>query len=138
MARELGELLGLEHELRLGLQRGEFSVHYQPRDLDSRAARSSASRRCCAGNSPTRGPVPPGQFIPVAEATGLIEPLGEFVLREACDQAARWAEAGLLPESFVTWVNVSGKQLSAGGIGKLVRSALDEARRSSPPSSASR
>ena len=72
------------------LQRGEFSVHYQPEiDLEQRA-RSSASRRCCAGRSPTRGPVPPDQFIPIAEATGLIMPLGEFVLREACAQTARW------------------------------------------------
>ena len=68
--------------------------------------------------------MPPSQFIPVAESSGLIQQLGEFVLRAACDQAARWSEAALLPEDFVVWVNVSAKQLTAGGVGKLVRNAL--------------
>ena len=123
MGRELGDLFGIEHELRLGLQRGEFSVHYQPQiSLESREI--VGVEALLRWQSPTRGPVPPGQFIPVAESTGLIEPLGEFVLREACSQTARWAEEDLLPESFVVWVNVSAKQLTAGGIGKLVRSAL--------------
>ena len=77
-------------------------------------------------HSPTRGEVPPARFIPVAEATGLILPLGEFVLREACDQAAGWRRDGLLREPFVTWVNLSGKQLSAGGVDVLVRKVLDD------------
>ena len=71
--------------------------------------------------SPTRGEVPPDQFIPVAEGTGLILPLGEFVLREACTQTAQWRSDGVLPERFITWVNVSGRQLSAGGIDALVQ-----------------
>ncbi len=126
MARELGELLGLEHELRLGLQRGEFSVHYQPE--------ISLDGDCILGvealvrwTSPTRGPVSPGQFIPVAEATGLIVPLGELVLREACTRTAQWRREAILPEPFVTWVNVSGKQLSSGGICALVREVLEDA-----------
>jgi diguanylate cyclase (GGDEF)-like protein/PAS domain S-box-containing protein len=126
MARELGELLGLEHELRLGLQRREFSVHFQPAiDLSSEAI--VGVEALLRWHSPTRGDIPPGQFIPIAEATGLIHPLGEFVLREACAQTAKWALDGLLPEPFVTWVNLSGKQVSAGGIAKLVRSALEAA-----------
>jgi diguanylate cyclase (GGDEF)-like protein/PAS domain S-box-containing protein len=126
MARELGELLGLEHELRLGLQRKEFSVHYQPAiDLSSEAI--VGVEALLRWHSPARGDIPPGQFIPIAEATGLIQPLGEFVLREACAQTARWARDGLLPEPFVTWVNLSGKQVSAGGIAKLVRSSLEAA-----------
>jgi EAL domain-containing protein (putative c-di-GMP-specific phosphodiesterase class I) len=55
----------------------------------------------------------------------LIHPLGEFVMHEACQQTAQWLRDGLLPEPFVTWVNVSGKQLSDGGIDVLVRSVLD-------------
>jgi EAL domain-containing protein (putative c-di-GMP-specific phosphodiesterase class I) len=52
-------------------------------------------------------------------------PLGEFVLAEACRQTAEWCREGLLPDPFVTWVNLSGKQLSHGGIGELVQDALE-------------
>jgi diguanylate cyclase (GGDEF)-like protein/PAS domain S-box-containing protein len=124
MARELGELLGLEHELRLGLERGEFSVHYQQEiDLESRAI--VGVEALLRWTSPTRGVVGPADFIPVAEATGLIGALGEFVLREACRQTAQWCRDLVLPERFVTWVNLSGKQLSAGGVSQLVRAALE-------------
>jgi diguanylate cyclase (GGDEF)-like protein/PAS domain S-box-containing protein len=125
MARELGELLGLEHELRLGLQRGEFTLHYQPEvDLDN--GDIVGVEALVRWNSPRRGLVPPDRFIPVAEATGLILGLGEFVLREACDQTARWRAEGVLPERFVVWVNLSGKQLSAGGISRTVKAALQD------------
>ena len=127
MGREMGDLFGIEQELRLGLQRGEINVHYQPQiSLENREI--VGVEALLRWRSPTRGPVPPSQFIPIAESTGLIDPLGEFVLRESCDQLARWARDGLLPESFVVWVNVSAKQLTAGGVGKLVRSALADAR----------
>ena len=62
--------------------------------------------------SPSRGPVPPSRFIPIAEATGLILPLGEQVLREACRQTADWRRRGLLPHGFVTWVNSPARQLA--------------------------
>jgi EAL domain-containing protein (putative c-di-GMP-specific phosphodiesterase class I) len=57
----------------------------------------------------------------------MIGSLGEFVLREACLQTARWCRDELLPERFVTWVNLSGKQLSAGGVSELVQDALEAA-----------
>jgi diguanylate cyclase (GGDEF)-like protein/PAS domain S-box-containing protein len=125
MAREFGELLGLEHDLRLGLQRDEFTVHYQPEvalDSDEIVGVEALLR----WSSPTRD-IPPVRFIPVAEATGLILPLGEFVLREACKQTAAWRRDGLVSDSFVTWVNLSGRQLSAGGISDLVHDALNAA-----------
>jgi diguanylate cyclase (GGDEF)-like protein len=126
MARELGELLGLEHELRLGLQRGEFALHYQP-EVNLENGAIVGVEALLRWNSPRRGLVPPDRFISVAEATGLILPLGEFVLREACLQTARWREEGVLPENFVTWVNLSGRQLAGAGIGSVVRSALAQA-----------
>ncbi|MDX6661793.1 MAG: hypothetical protein QOJ55_2615, partial [Solirubrobacteraceae bacterium] len=125
MARELGELLGLEHELRLGLQRGEFTLHYQP-EISLNDDAIVGVEALVRWTSPTRERVSPAQFIPIAEASGLIIPLGEFVLREACAQTARWRAQGILPEPFVTWVNLSGKQLSAGGVAALVGSVLQD------------
>jgi diguanylate cyclase (GGDEF)-like protein/PAS domain S-box-containing protein len=126
MARGLGESLGVEHELRLGLERGELSLHYQP-ELDLETHKMVGVEALVRWQSPTRGSVPPDRFIPVAEASGLIMPLGEFVLREACGQTAIWCKDGLLPEGFVTWVNVSGKQLTGGGLAELVRRVLKDA-----------
>jgi diguanylate cyclase (GGDEF)-like protein/PAS domain S-box-containing protein len=126
MDRALGELLGFEHELRLGLQREEFTVHYQPEvALDGTSV--VGVEALLRWNSPTRGSVPPSMFIPAAEATGLIMPLGEFVVREACDQTARWRRDGVIKEPFNTWVNLSGKQLSAGGIDELILNTLEQA-----------
>ena len=124
MARELGELLGLEHELRLGLKRGQFKVHYQPL-VDLEAGVVIGVEALLRWYSPSRGVVPPSRFIPVAETTGLIMALGEFVLKEACRQTGEWRTAELLPEPFTTWVNLSGKQLSAGGMSALVRRTLE-------------
>jgi diguanylate cyclase (GGDEF)-like protein/PAS domain S-box-containing protein len=121
MTRELGELLGIEHELRLGLERGEFALRYQPMiDVDNE--RLIGVEALLRWEAPMRGEVPPGRFIPIAEATGLIIPLGEFVVRQACKQAAAWqiGADGL----FVTWVNVSVKQLAAGGFHAVVKDAL--------------
>jgi diguanylate cyclase (GGDEF)-like protein/PAS domain S-box-containing protein len=131
MARKAGELLGVEHELRLGLQRGEFGLHYQP-EIELATERIVGVEALLRWQSPTRGSVPPARFIPIAEATGLILLLGEFVLREACLQAAEWRRAGLVADSFVTWVNVSAKQLGNGTLATVVRSALEAA--SLPPS----
>jgi diguanylate cyclase (GGDEF)-like protein/PAS domain S-box-containing protein len=126
MAEEFGETLELEHELREGIERGELTLHYQP-EIDLTTRRVVGVEALVRWESPRRGLVSPGDFIPVAEATGLIMPLGELVLREACRQTATWRSEGLAPDSFVTWVNLSGRQLSAGGVSKIVRAALDEA-----------
>jgi diguanylate cyclase (GGDEF)-like protein/PAS domain S-box-containing protein len=121
-----GELLELEQELRLGLERDEFALHYQP-EVAIDGSSIVGVEALLRWRSPTRGLVPPARFIPLAERTGLILPLGEFVLREACHQAARWRRELSLTEPFVMWVNVSAKQLSAGGITALVRQSLDDA-----------
>ena len=123
MAKGVGELLGIEQELRLGLDRDEFSLHYQP-EIDLETAEIVGAEALLRWHSPTRGLVPPARFIPIAETTGLILPLGEFVLRQACAQAADWRRDGFVSETFVTWVNVSAKQLS--GLQKVVQDALDE------------
>jgi predicted signal transduction protein with EAL and GGDEF domain len=125
MARAVGELLGLEYELRRALEQGEIKVHYQP-EVDVKSRRIVGVEALARWHSPTRGSVPPLRFIPVAEATGLIMPLGELVLRSACAQTASWRREGMLPDPFVTWVNLSGVQLAAGGLAALVRDTLRE------------
>jgi diguanylate cyclase (GGDEF)-like protein/PAS domain S-box-containing protein len=125
MAREFGELLGLEQELRVGLERGEFILHYQP-EIGLESGTIVGVEALVRWESPTRGLTPPMLFIPLAEESGLIVRLGEYVLREACAQTARWRAAGFLPERFVTWVNVSGKQIATGRLHTLVHEVLDE------------
>jgi diguanylate cyclase (GGDEF)-like protein/PAS domain S-box-containing protein len=124
MARAVGELLGLEYELRLALEHGEIKVHYQP-EIDVKSRQIVGVEALARWHSPKRGSVPPLRFIPVAEANGLILPLGEHVLRTACAQTAQWRDDGVLPDPFVTWVNLSGVQLSAGGLARLVQSILE-------------
>jgi diguanylate cyclase (GGDEF)-like protein/PAS domain S-box-containing protein len=123
MTKGVGELLGIEQELRVALERGEFSLHYQP-EIDLDTGKIVGAEALLRWHSPTRGLVPPARFIPIAEATGLILPLGEFVLRQACAQAAAWRNAGLSSDTFVTWVNVSARQLS--GLQRVVHQALEE------------
>jgi diguanylate cyclase (GGDEF)-like protein/PAS domain S-box-containing protein len=126
MAQEFGALLELEHELRDGIERGELTLHYQP-EIDLGTRRIVGVEALVRWSSPSRGLVSPGDFIPVAEATGLIMPLGELVLAEACRQTAQWRRDGLVSDDFVTWVNLSGRQLSAGGVSTVVQRALGEA-----------
>jgi diguanylate cyclase (GGDEF)-like protein/PAS domain S-box-containing protein len=126
MAQEFGQTLALEHELRDAIERGELTLHYQP-EIDLTTRRVVGVEALVRWESPRRGLVSPGEFIPVAEATGLIMPLGELVLGKACSQTAEWRREGLVPDSFVTWVNLSGRQLSAGGVSGVVRRALDQA-----------
>jgi len=126
MAREFGETLGLEHELRLGLQGDEFEVYYQP-EVDPAHGEIVGVEALVRWRSPERGLVSPGDFIPAAEASGLIGPLGDYVLDQACSQTASWLSESILPERFITWVNLSGRQLSSGGICERVRGALEAA-----------
>jgi diguanylate cyclase (GGDEF)-like protein len=123
MARDLGEQLGLEYEMRQGLAQGEFSVHYQP-ELSVETRQIVGVEALLRWSSPSRGEVAPARFIPVAEASGLILQLGEYVLVEACARAAAWRAGGLVGDDFTVWVNLSGRQLSAGGVDDLVMRAL--------------
>ena len=111
----------VERELRSALERGELSLYYQPQ-LDLETDRFTAVEALVRWHHPKRGLVLPGEFVPVAEASGLIHHLGAWVLREACCQAQAWREHGL---TLAMGVNVSPAQLRhPDGLG-----AVDEALR---------
>jgi diguanylate cyclase (GGDEF)-like protein/PAS domain S-box-containing protein len=98
----------LEESLRRALERQEFVVHYQPK-INLRTGEISGAEALLRWTHPTRGPVPPGQFIPVAEDCGLILPIGTWVLHQACQQAQAWVDAGLPLGTMA--VNISAMQL---------------------------
>jgi EAL domain-containing protein (putative c-di-GMP-specific phosphodiesterase class I) len=98
------ERQSIEESLRRALEQQEFSVHYQPK-VDLRTGKITGAEALIRWMHPTQGPVSPAQFIPVAEDSGLIRPIGKWVLREACNQARVWADAGL-PAATIA-VNVS-------------------------------
>jgi diguanylate cyclase (GGDEF)-like protein len=118
------ERLELENGLRRALAEGQFLLHYQPK-VDVRTGRIDAAEALIRWRHPERGLVPPANFIPVAEETGLIIPIGEWVLREACRQAALWQAEGLRPLPVA--VNLSAAQFRQGTLKEVVRSALADA-----------
>jgi diguanylate cyclase (GGDEF)-like protein/PAS domain S-box-containing protein len=104
------ESRSLERDLRHALERNQLKLHYQ-RKVDLKTGAIIGAEALLRWMHPVRGVVPPGQFIPVAEDTGLIVPIGAWVLREACAQARSWADAGV-PARTVS-VNISGVQLES-------------------------
>ena len=101
------ERLDLESGLRRALQNGELELHYQPQ-VDLAGGGLRGVEALVRWRHPERGLIPPGDFIPLAEETGLIAPLGEWVLHEASRQARRWHDAGLRVGRMA--VNVSARQ----------------------------
>ena len=111
----------IEAQLRGALERGEFSLHYQPQ-FDVRNGGVSGMEALLRWNNAELGLVPPTQFIPVAEETGLILEIGEWVLRTACRQAKAWYDEGL-PVTRMA-VNVSGQQFILREFPALVASII--------------
>ena len=109
----------VEHELRLALGREEFEVVYQPQ-YDLATERQCGSEALVRWQHPVHGKIAPGHFISVAEDTGLIVPLGEWVLRRACIDAAKW------PEPLIVAVNLSPAQFRDGDIAETVAEVLRE------------
>jgi diguanylate cyclase (GGDEF)-like protein len=112
----------LESSLRHALQNGELQLFYQPQFfMDGRLAGAEALLRW---NHPLLGAVPPTKFIPLAEESRLIIPIGEWALREACNQMAHWQQ--LSPTPLILSVNVSVLQLASGDWDACVSQALTE------------
>lgn len=121
MNDEVQERIVLERDLRLALARGEFVLHYQPQwDL---------TNDCLFGwealvrwQHPQRGLVPPDKFIPIAEETGLIVPLGDWVLETACREVRDWEQEGL--GSYRIAVNLSARQFTQQALGERIEAVL--------------
>jgi diguanylate cyclase (GGDEF)-like protein len=97
-------------DLRLALERNELTLHYQPK-VNLKTGTITGAEALSRWSHPTRGAIPPGQFIPIAEESGLILPIGAWVLDEACTQVRAWAEAGMPAKTIA--VNVSGVQFQS-------------------------
>lgn len=115
------ERLALENSLRKALERNEFVLHYQPK-VDLVTDSIVGAEALVRWMHPEFGMVPPAKFIPLAEETGLIAAIGEWVLREACRQNRAWQEAGL--PLITMGVNLSGGQFRDDNLHHVIASAL--------------
>jgi diguanylate cyclase (GGDEF)-like protein len=123
LSSRASERLEVETQLKQALQRGEFLLHYQPQ-IEIVSGRIVGVEALVRWQHPVRGLVPPTQFIPLAEESGLIEPIGEWVLRTACAQAAAWQRSGL--PALRMGINVSARQFHNPLLESLVAQLLIE------------
>ncbi len=120
-------IVRLDPEMRRGLDEGQFHLEYQP-IIDLGAGGICGFEALARWEHPTRGFVSPGEFIPVAEETGLIVPLGEWVLGEACRQLREWLDGGLqehLGGALRMSVNISRQQVMRGGLLEALERVLE-------------
>jgi diguanylate cyclase (GGDEF)-like protein len=118
------ERVRLESDLYQALQCEQFELHYQPK-IDAASGRIRGAEALIRWRHPQRGLIPPDNFIPLAEESGLIVPIGEWVIREACRQIRSWQSDGLPPVRIA--VNVSATQFQQRDLLDIIRRALDEA-----------
>ena len=118
----VSELFSLGNELRQALEREEFILHYQPQ-IDLATCQVTGMEALIRWRHPGKGLISPSKFIPIAEETGLINPIGEWTLRTACAQARRWQDAGLPAVPIA--VNLSAQQWLQPDLEKQVLNALE-------------
>ena len=116
------ERLGIEHALRLALGRDEFRLHFQP-IIDLRTGKVSCVEALIRWQHPERGLLAPGMFIGVAEETGLIQPIGDWVIWAACRQLAAFREAGL--SGIKMAINISAIQMRNSDLSVLARGVIE-------------
>jgi diguanylate cyclase (GGDEF)-like protein/PAS domain S-box-containing protein len=118
------ERVRLIQGLRQAVARSELELHYQP-EVDLASGRVVSAEALLRWHSPEHGGISPARFIPLAEESGAIFELGRMVIDDACRTTAEWLRRGIVPPGFTTWINVSGTQLSGGGVCALVSDALE-------------
>jgi diguanylate cyclase (GGDEF)-like protein len=123
MHEEAVHRLETSAELRRGIEDRQLEVFYQP-IIDVRTTDTIGAEALVRWHHPTRGLVSPAEFIPIAESTGLIVPLGKWVLTEACRQAESWRSSGITDERFHISVNLSARQLQDPAILDDVAAAI--------------
>ncbi len=121
LTARLEERVRLEAQLRQAIERNEFELHYQP-VLPLRADGPLSAEALIRWRHPVLGIVPPDAFIPLAEETGLILPIGEWAIHRACEEAVNWAEDGRPPVGIA--VNLSSRQFKDGRLPSIVEAAL--------------
>ncbi|MCR4304672.1 MAG: GGDEF domain-containing phosphodiesterase, partial [Gallionella sp.] len=123
MNAEAPRRLALETDLRRALERREFLLHYQPK-VDLASGRVTGMEALLRWQHPKQGLISPLNFIPLLEETGLIVPVGEWVLRSACAQNKSWQDAGLA--ALRVAVNLSARQFQQPGLVEMVGNVLAE------------
>ncbi|CAD5955146.1 putative signaling protein PA1727 [Planktothrix tepida] len=119
------ERLQLETDLRRGLEQQELVVHYQP-IVDLNSGKIAGFEALVRWRHPERGLVPPGLFIPIAEETGLITPIGYWVLFEACHQLQTWQKQNLVDSRLFVSVNLSVKQFTQPNLLEQIDQVLEQ------------
>lgn len=122
LTEQVVKRMALESEMRIALERGEFSLNYQPQ-FDAVTGRICGVEALIRWQHPGKGAVSPSDFITAAEQSGLIVPIGQWVLRTACVDAARWARAG---HAVRVAVNLSPAQFKDAHLVQMVVDALTE------------
>ncbi|WP_413165163.1 EAL domain-containing protein [Capilliphycus salinus ALCB114379] len=117
--------LRLENDLRAAIQSSKLKVYYQP-IVCLKTGKIKSFEALVRLPNPKKGLISPGEFIPIAEETGLIVPLGEWVLRAACQQLRQWQIQGWVDDNVSVSVNVAGQQFSQKKIVNLVQQILQE------------
>jgi EAL domain-containing protein (putative c-di-GMP-specific phosphodiesterase class I) len=123
MNREIVHRVEMETDMRRAFERNEFVLHYQPQ-IELQTGKIVGVEALIRWNHPTQGLILPQQFIPLAEECGLIERLGEWILRTACEQYRAWCLQDLSPGSIA--VNISSRQFMREDLADTIRKIIDE------------
>ena len=123
MKNKVIERIEMENNLRYAIERDELIVYYQPQ-IDLKNGRISGFEALIRWNSPSKGMISPMEFIPIAEETGLIIPIGEWVLHTACKQTKLWQDKGYYP--FNIAINLSAKQFRQANLVEIINNIIVE------------